>query len=203
MLPGPKARSTNGYCSNSSSFIDSDQQPPTTITLDGSRCLARPGVHQVRDEALVRLLADRAGVEDEEVGVVGVRRLAQPEGLQQALDALRVVHVHLAAEGRSPSRCAWPLMVAVMSGRGPARDRRGRHHPPGRRRDRERCQHDASRWRRRRRRHPPGGRPGDPRGVARARRLPDRRRQGDGCRPAAGALRRPRGRPGVAGRRRW
>jgi hypothetical protein len=40
MLPGPKARSTNGNWSKSSSFIDSDQQPPTTTTLPGSRCLA-------------------------------------------------------------------------------------------------------------------------------------------------------------------
>ena len=40
MFPGPKARSTNGNCSNSSSFIDSDQHPPTTITLSGSRCFA-------------------------------------------------------------------------------------------------------------------------------------------------------------------
>ena len=35
MLPGPNARSTNGYFSKSWSFIDSDQQPPTTIARSG------------------------------------------------------------------------------------------------------------------------------------------------------------------------
>ena len=40
MFPGPNARSTKGNWSKSSSFIDSDQQPPTTITLSGSRRLA-------------------------------------------------------------------------------------------------------------------------------------------------------------------
>ena len=55
-------------------------------------------VHQARVEALVGLLADRAGVEHEHVGVLGRRRLAQPERLEQALHALGVVDVHLAAE---------------------------------------------------------------------------------------------------------
>jgi hypothetical protein len=40
MFPGPNARSTNGNWSKSSSFIDSDQHPPTTITFSGSRRFA-------------------------------------------------------------------------------------------------------------------------------------------------------------------
>src|SRR5439155_84269 len=54
----------------------------------------------VGGELRVRLLADRAGVEDEHVGVVARVRLPQPELLEHALDPLRVVSVHLAAEGR-------------------------------------------------------------------------------------------------------
>ena len=61
--------------------------------------LARRRVAEVRGELRVGLLADRAGVEDDDVGVVGARRLAEPELLEQALDPLRVVSVHLAAEG--------------------------------------------------------------------------------------------------------
>ena len=61
--------------------------------LEGAR------VAEVRREARVGLLADRAGVEDEHVGVVLGGRLAQAELLEQALDPLGVVSVHLAAEG--------------------------------------------------------------------------------------------------------
>ncbi len=68
--------------------------------LAGVALLGGAGVHQVGDEAVVGLLADRAGVEDEEVGVGRRRRLAEPDGLEQALDPLGVVHVHLAAERR-------------------------------------------------------------------------------------------------------
>jgi hypothetical protein len=52
----------------------------------------------VRREPRVRLLADRARVEDEDVGVVRLDGLAQAELLEHALDPLRVVGVHLAAE---------------------------------------------------------------------------------------------------------
>jgi hypothetical protein len=54
----------------------------------------------VGDEALVGLLADRAGVEQDEVGVRPRRRLGVPERLEHALHALGVVLVHLAAERR-------------------------------------------------------------------------------------------------------
>ena len=61
--------------------------------------LARAGVAEVCGELRVRLLADRAGVEDEHVGVLLRGRLAEPERLEHALDPLGVVGVHLAAEG--------------------------------------------------------------------------------------------------------
>src|SRR5213082_2548859 len=64
MFPGPKARSTNGNRSNSSSFIDSDQQPPTTTTLPGSRCLA--------DERLVAHLMDARAAKQRDPGKVVV-----------------------------------------------------------------------------------------------------------------------------------
>ena len=62
--------------------------------------LQRARLGEVRGEALVGLLADRAGVEDEHVGLVLLPRLAEPELLEHALDPLRVVGVHLAAERR-------------------------------------------------------------------------------------------------------
>src|SRR5207237_5968124 len=55
-------------------------------------------VAEVGRETLIRLLADRARVEHDHVGLVLRRRLAQPELLEQALDPLRVVSVHLATE---------------------------------------------------------------------------------------------------------
>ena len=60
--------------------------------------LPRRRLAQVGRELRVGLLADRAGVEDDDVGVLGARRLAEAELLEQALDALGVVSVHLAAE---------------------------------------------------------------------------------------------------------
>jgi hypothetical protein len=68
-------------------------RPPGVRLLGGAR------LHQRVDEPLVGLLADRAGVEHDDVRVVLRRRLAEAERLEQALDPLGVVHVHLAAEG--------------------------------------------------------------------------------------------------------
>src|SRR5579884_259891 len=62
--------------------------------------LPRGGLAQVGGELRIRLLPDRAGVEDDDVGLVRRRRLAEPELLEHALDALAVVSVHLAAERR-------------------------------------------------------------------------------------------------------
>ena len=55
-------------------------------------------VPEVRREPRVRLLADRARVEDEHVGLLRRRRLAEPELLEQTLDPLGIVRVHLAPE---------------------------------------------------------------------------------------------------------
>ena len=66
----------------------------------GVRSLAARACIRWRDEAVVGLLADRAGVEDDDVGVVLLGGLAEPERLEQALDPLGVVDVHLAAERR-------------------------------------------------------------------------------------------------------
>ena len=55
-------------------------------------------VAEVRREALVRLLADRAGVEDEHVRLLLGDGLPQSELLEHALDPLGVVGVHLAPE---------------------------------------------------------------------------------------------------------
>src|SRR5262249_8964039 len=64
----------------------------------GVAALPGCGLAEVGGELGVGLLADRAGVEDDDVGILGARRLAEPELLEHALDPLRVVSVHLAAE---------------------------------------------------------------------------------------------------------
>ena len=62
--------------------------------------LQRTRVAEVRGETCVRLLPDRARVEHEDVCVVRGDRLTEPERLEHPLDALGVVRVHLAPEGR-------------------------------------------------------------------------------------------------------
>ena len=57
-------------------------------------------VAEVRGEALVRLLPDRARVEDEHVRLLLRNGLPQSELLEHAFDPLRVVGVHLAPERR-------------------------------------------------------------------------------------------------------
>jgi hypothetical protein len=66
--------------------------------------LERRRLAEVGDEALVGLLADGAGVEQDEVGVLAAGRLGVPERLEHALHAFRVVLVHLAPEGGDVER---------------------------------------------------------------------------------------------------
>jgi len=51
------------------------------------------------DQPVVGRLADRAGVEQDQIGVVTVRGFLVAERLEHALHALGVVLVHLAPEG--------------------------------------------------------------------------------------------------------
>ena len=103
-------------------------------------------IAHVGGEARVGLLADRARVEDDHVRLVLRRRLAEPELLEQALDPLGVVRVHLAAERRD--------VVAAHGAKGsPAATRALR----ARRRPRR-----GARAARRRRRDPPCRCPGTP-----------------------------------------
>ena len=81
----------------------------------GVLALARRRVAEVRGELRVGLLADRAGVEDDDVGLVGGRRLAEPELLEHALDPLGVVGVHLAAERGDVVAAHGPGRVAMRS----------------------------------------------------------------------------------------
>ena len=57
------------------------------------------GLGEVRGKALIGLLAHRARVEDDHVGLVLRPRLAETERFEHSLDALGIVSVHLAAEG--------------------------------------------------------------------------------------------------------
>src|SRR4029077_4150720 len=55
----------------------------------GMRALARTRLAEIGGELRVRLLADRARVEDDDVRVLRGHRLAEPEVLEHALDPLR------------------------------------------------------------------------------------------------------------------
>src|SRR4051794_35397816 len=80
-----------------------DRLRPAPADADDALGIApfeRRRLAQMGDEALVGLLADRAGVEEDEVRIPRVGRLAVAERLEHALHALRVVLVHLAAERR-------------------------------------------------------------------------------------------------------
>ncbi len=86
--------------------------------LEGAR------LGDARAEAQIGLLPDRARVEDDDVGLVLRRRLAQPELLEHALDALGVVGVHLAAErrdvvplhGRNCTAAIWRTRPSAIRG---------------------------------------------------------------------------------------
>ena len=60
--------------------------------------LQRSGVPEVRRQPGIRLLADRARVEHDDVGTVLRGRLAEPKRLEHPLDPLGIVSVHLTAE---------------------------------------------------------------------------------------------------------
>ena len=64
----------------------------------GSTPLERCRVAEMCRKPLIGLLADRARVEHQDVGVVLALRLTEPEILEEPFDALGVVSVHLTAE---------------------------------------------------------------------------------------------------------
>jgi hypothetical protein len=64
----------------------------------GPRGLDRPQVTEIAVEPVVGVLPDRAGVEHDDVGVLGARLLV-PRGLEQPSHPLGVVHVHLTPVG--------------------------------------------------------------------------------------------------------
>ena len=94
--------------------------------------LACARVAEIGRELRVRLLADRARVEDEHVRVLLRSGLAEPERLEHALDPLRVVSVHLAAERRDvvAPHSADSLAPASAITRPGRRSRAGSRRPP-------------------------------------------------------------------------
>src|SRR5439155_12406479 len=81
--------------------------------LLGVSALEHLRVAEVGGEALVRLLADRARVEDEHVRLLLGDGLSEPELLEHALDPLGVVSVHLAAESRDVVALQGAVIVAA------------------------------------------------------------------------------------------
>ena len=89
-----------------------EREAPEDLVLDRLRPAAADPDHplrvfglqplrlaQVGDEAVVGRLADRAGVEEDQVGLLAARGLLVAERLEHPLHPLGVVHVHLAPEG--------------------------------------------------------------------------------------------------------
>ena len=74
-------------------------QPPTPSTRPGGR--APPGAQraEVARQPVLGLLADRAGVDEQQIRVVERVRRPPARVMEQVLDLLRVVQVHLAAVG--------------------------------------------------------------------------------------------------------
>ena len=76
-------------------------RPATADAHDPARVLGLQSFRlaEVRDEARISRLADRAGVEEDQICAVTLGRLGVAERLEHAAHALRVVLVHLAPEG--------------------------------------------------------------------------------------------------------
>ena len=122
MLCVPKTTSTQGALRTMTSRSFWARQPPTAICMPGPGCLDRRQVAQVAVELVVGVLADRAGVEDDDVRRLVAGRPHVARGLEQAREPLGVVDVHLAAERAhlvGPGACAWPRrsrqLVVVMA----------------------------------------------------------------------------------------
>src|SRR5260370_8695496 len=73
-----------------------DRQSATRERRSGFK---RPDAAEFGIHFLYRLLANMAGVEDDEVGVPGVERLGKALGRQRVRHTMGIVDVHLAAEG--------------------------------------------------------------------------------------------------------
>ena len=70
-------------------------------------------LREMGGEALVGLFPDRAGVEDDHVCLVLRSRLSQSELFEHALDPLRIMGVHLAAERGDVVAAHGPRIVAL------------------------------------------------------------------------------------------
>src|SRR5690606_762272 len=76
---------------------------------------------EVGNHLLLRLLADRAGVEEHDVGFVDVARALDALGLgEQVRHPVRVVLVHLAAEGLDEELAGHEPLARCPPGRAPA-----------------------------------------------------------------------------------
>src|SRR6266545_780103 len=90
--------------------------------LVGIPVLECGGLRQMRRKLRVRLLPDRAGIEDEDVCLFLRHRLAEAELFEHALDPLAVMSVHLAAERRDvvpphgPEWYPWSFRTLRRSG---------------------------------------------------------------------------------------
>ena len=97
---GPNTRSTNGARSVMPSPSWLATQPPTPMITPGRASLSRRQLPEQREHLLLRLLAHRAGVEQQQVrGGRVVRGLVPARLAQHVRHAGGVVLVHLAAVG--------------------------------------------------------------------------------------------------------
>ena len=99
MLWVPKTTSTYGALAVIVERSFCARQPPTAICMPGLAALIGARWREVAVELVVGVLADRAGVEDDHVGLLADGHGGVPGILEQAGEALGVVDVHLAPVG--------------------------------------------------------------------------------------------------------
>ena len=100
--PGPRATSTNGNGRKISSLTDCAQHPPDRRRrAPGRAAFEALGLAQMRQEATVGRLTDRARVEQDQIGLRPRLRLRRsPIDSSSPFIRSESVHVHLAAERR-------------------------------------------------------------------------------------------------------
>ena len=102
----PKTTSTHGARRTISPRSFCARQPPTAICMPGWASLTGAQVAEVAVEPVVGVLPDRAGVEDDDVGVVALRRGGVAGVLQQPGRAARSRARSSGTRRCAPGRCA-------------------------------------------------------------------------------------------------
>ena len=121
----PKTASTQGARSQDLVPVLLRQAAAHGDLQAGPLLLQGPQLAEVAIKPVVGVFPNAAGIEDHDVGVLGAVGRDHPFGFEEPGQALGVVLVHLAPErahevaagGRPPSVCVWPLLVRQVTPR--------------------------------------------------------------------------------------